>query len=1431
METKAEDVERPSGSLSCSDRCRVVLKLVIGILVSLLMTSSLVLNKLSLVWLLGGTHINNLRLETWYAAFALVLLYPELFALIKVFWNTSFIKKTKTHQWPSGIALFVGFLVSFSEVASFMVFTLEVAPRLPIQVLLPVMSAVFAVGLCYEQWEGYRAMNARNQAVKYDGNFTMAKPEGLQERESPHTYEANWKRVLKTVIGFSGVWSTCAIAGIVALTSALPWFQALCLPTCLLILSLAWSPKVQVYIVKSHEDTFLGRWKATALYTVFKIIILIVGFSIIMVIRMRESVILNANFYVKLTDGLYGCYEPVVFYPLLIHFSSTAVAHVMSFVATTLCMPILGMTLPSIIATPLAILLGILVCSASRGVLDPLICTTGGLWVWCAFGLAAMAWLAPLLIKGKDLNRNSGILLKPMEELFIQPTFNSVFLDQHFILNYKYDGFTCKAHVTDPARAEKSRVFICTTMYREAEFEMARLLSSLHKISATEKLKHVYLEAHIFLDNGVSDNHVTEFATQMISLLHSKMEVSLHQGNELLTPYGLQLNWVLPGGMPFFIHLKDSTKVKSKKRWSQVMYMAYILNYRLMRDISKDIAQGLIKGKHNNADDSLYVGYASDQEWRTNTATLTKNSDDSDTNAEPEEEFATINNPSTPYYLRENKRYLKTMLDRNPDLKHFTEPRDSSDQGFFTGVDDDEVDDDSDSDSSDGHTPPRSLRFQDDTEPWPDYEGDTSSCADASFVGGMMPPIKIVDADGNETYEYSETFLDNSVTVLRLSSTNLARPVGPPPPPPPQKFPASSNRSWNYPEVPARSQGRKISSKMLKARRPVNHQDSRAQLIRQDSAITSEETGHVNLGYEDETDTEAIPKVENIKPKTVFSISKKTVPSMRTPQLGRMPLDDHTYILATDADMAFNEDSLIDLLKLCNHDRRLGGACGRTHPIGQSTGPLVWYQKFEYAKDFWMIKSSQNVIGSVMCCPGCFSLYRASAVRDVIPHYAGPTEQPFDVFIKDTGEDRWMCTLMMLRGWKLEYNAFCDNSTFCPDTFEEFMKQRRRWVLSDMANMLLVFKNIFKLAQKNDNFSLAYIFYMLQMFIIVLLSPASTIVILAGGLDIVYGIPFEIIGPVLGLLVLLYSLVCIVGSIKLQCRLSLVLTLILGLMMLSIVVGGSVYVVQDINEDVSSGTVEFQEYYLILLLIASLVYAAIIHPKECPLLAHGISYLVGFPAMQVLLPIYAICNIVDQSWGTRDNNKSKKVRVSCFNRKGKKYHKTLSRKSRISTTSGAAPVGGIEEVVEVESTDESEDVEVECTADHFHSMLDGNEQQIEEHVFWERMHEIVLGKGVNLGLDQASLASGLRNLRNICLLSLLILNALWLVLLSVFYFNANFNLVKLNVYGLITGAVYGLVLAVQVVGMTVHRVEALFTRYAVIIFGHDRPIWINKRTA
>ena len=41
---------------------------------------------------------------------------------------------------------------------------------------------------------------------------------------------------------------------------------------------------------------------------------------------------------------------------------------------------------------------------------------------------------------------------------------------------------------------------------------------------------------------------------------------------------------------------------------------------------------------------------------------------------------------------------------------------------------------------------------------------------------------------------------------------------------------------------------------------------------------------------------------------------------------------------------------------------------------------MVWYQKFEYAVSHWLQKATEHVFGCVLCSPGCFSLFRASAL-------------------------------------------------------------------------------------------------------------------------------------------------------------------------------------------------------------------------------------------------------------------------------------------------------------------------------------------------------------------------------------------------------------------------------------------------------------------
>ncbi|XP_050419445.2 chitin synthase chs-2-like, partial [Patella vulgata] len=97
---------------------------------------------------------------------------------------------------------------------------------------------------------------------------------------------------------------------------------------------------------------------------------------------------------------------------------------------------------------------------------------------------------------------------------------------------------------------------------------------------------------------------------------------------------------------------------------------------------------------------------------------------------------------------------------------------------------------------------------------------------------------------------------------------------------------------------------------------------------------------------------------------------------------------ENTYILALDGDVDFYPSAVQLLVDRMRKNVNLGAAAGRIHPIG--SGPLVWYQQFEYSVSHWLQKATEHTIGCVFCSPGCFSLFRGSALMrdDVIKKYA-----------------------------------------------------------------------------------------------------------------------------------------------------------------------------------------------------------------------------------------------------------------------------------------------------------------------------------------------------------------------------------------------------------------------------------------------------------
>lgn len=66
----------------------------------------------------------------------------------------------------------------------------------------------------------------------------------------------------------------------------------------------------------------------------------------------------------------------------------------------------------------------------------------------------------------------------------------------------------------------------------------------------------------------------------------------------------------------------------------------------------------------------------------------------------------------------------------------------------------------------------------------------------------------------------------------------------------------------------------------------------------------------------------------------------------------------------------------------------------------------MWYQKFEYAIAHWLQKGTEHVLGCVLCSPGCFSLFRGSAlmVDNVMGKYVQVPTNPTEVLMYDLGK-------------------------------------------------------------------------------------------------------------------------------------------------------------------------------------------------------------------------------------------------------------------------------------------------------------------------------------------------------------------------------------------------------------------------------------------
>ncbi|ESO85384.1 hypothetical protein LOTGIDRAFT_154879 [Lottia gigantea] len=342
---------------------------------------------------------------------------------------------------------------------------------------------------------------------------------------------------------------------------------------------------------------------------------------------------------------------------------------------------------------------------------------------------------------------------------------------------------------------------------------------------------------------------------------------------------------------------------------------------------------------------------------------------------------------------------------------------------------------------------------------------------------------------------------------------------------------------------------------------------------------------------------------------------------------------ENTFILALDGDTDFSPVSVQILLDRMKKNDKAAAACGRIHPIG--SGPIVWFQKFEYAVGHWLQKATEHVFGCVLCSPGCFSLFRASALMDqnVMRKYTILPSDPGHYLQYDQGEDRWLCTLLLQQGYRVDYAAAADAVTYAPEGFNEFFNQRRRWMPSTMANIMDLLGDYKNTIRNNNNISMIYIIYQGALMLSTVLGPATVLMMISGAFKDIFELDILLAYALSLIPAAAFVVICLVCKSKTQLIVAVFLSTYYAFVMVVVLAG-------TLKNAVTESPWHPSVIFLLALVIIFII-TGLLHVYEFYCLPWGALYFLCIPSGYLLLVIFSLCNLDNISWGTREVAKRK----------------------------------------------------------------------------------------------------------------------------------------------------------------------------------------------
>lgn len=248
-------------------------------------------------------------------------------------------------------------------------------------------------------------------------------------------------------------------------------------------------------------------------------------------------------------------------------------------------------------------------------------------------------------------------------------------------------------------------------------------------------------------------------------------------------------------------------------------------------------------------------------------------------------------------------------------------------------------------------------------------------------------------------------------------------------------------------------------------------------------------------------------------------------------QVGGKMIMEYETVLMVDADTRVFPDSIRHMCAEMAKDTNIMGLCGETKIANKKESWVTAIQVFEYYISHHHSKAFESIFGSVLCLPGCFSMFRIKSPKDKeqtcwVPILANPdivecysnnsTDTLHQKNLLLLGEDRYLSSLL-LRKFPNRKQVFVPKAackTVVPSKFLVLLSQRRRWINSTIHNLVDLLRH--------DNLCGTFCF---SMQFVVLLELLGTILLPFAILSTIYVIIYSALFAPLPMLTLVLLLV------------------------------------------------------------------------------------------------------------------------------------------------------------------------------------------------------------------------------------------------------------------------------------------------------------------